>query len=195
MLRKYPCLIVAVHMHPHDDGCRAILDHLDEKYVFAARDGKRLVSGIPGRIAKDWKERKAETLVIEAPFPTTSSQLVGKLGIAPQKVTHVLGLIDAVTLADDPFGVLFQTFSAINGVTAIGLGNVWRRDPASEGVTSFGSLGDDTYRLLAYIEQYLSKPVVYLATSPTTIVDRESVPAHEVEDKSSTTSIGNHDAA
>lgn len=195
MLKRYPCLIAAVHMHGHDDGCRAILDHLATKYVFAARDGKRLLPKLSGRIARDWRDRIRETLVIEAPYPTTAGALVEKLGIPPHKVTHVLGLIDARTLHEDPHGFAFANFEAINGVTAIGLGNVWMLDPEIEGVTSFEKLNDTALAFIAYVEHYLSKPVPYVATSPTTIVDREGVPAHDVEDSSTTVTIGTSDAA
>jgi hypothetical protein len=180
-------------MHPGDDGCLPVLNHLATKYELVARNATRIVGpgkrNIAGRIARDAREKIAETLVVEGDFPFTSSQIVAKLGIAPQKVTHVLALVDARAFETDRFGQHFRDFAEKNGITGIAIGNIHLFDSQSYAASDVEHLGPDARSLLQYVESYLTKPVPYLATSPETVIDREPTPLHEVEDKATITRV------
>jgi hypothetical protein len=189
MKRLYPCVMVVTHAHGHDDGGYPILNHLTHKYLLAALDGKALFN-VAGRIARDWREKTRETLVIEGPYPLNAAGIAARVGVAPQKVTHSLMICDALTFANDRFGGLIRSLADQNGTTGIALGNVGTFDSASFGVVTMDDLGQETYRLVNYVEQYLRLPVVFLATSPETVIDREPHRAHEAEDKSQVVTIG-----
>lgn len=185
--------MLVTHSHGHNDGALPIVEYLGHKYELLMRNGKPSCN-ISGRIAK----HDRETLVLEAPYPRTSAEVAARAGIPPQAVTHVLLLTDAVTFAHDRNGTRFRQLAEAIGVSGVGLGNVWTFDPASENATSFGELGEETRRLVGFIENYLGLPVLYLATGPgegASVVDRELTPAHAVPDKTTTVTIGTADAS
>jgi hypothetical protein len=120
--------------------------------------------------------------LLEAPFPANSSDIAGRNSIPPQAVTHVLVIVDAAAIAADPEGKRIDYIMRENGATGVAIGNVWSFDPESAGATSYDGLGEKTQGLISFVEQFLRRPVVFLATSPTTVVDREEFPMHEEPD-------------
>lgn len=193
MIRKYPCVLTVTHAHGHNDGCEPVVRHLARKYR-PVRIGHAQMMPNPARhIERDSRNRKAETLVAEAAFPMTAGGVCQLAGIPPQSVTHSLLCVDALTVEFDRFGALIQQAIAVSGVTGIALGNVGIFDPASFGARTMDELGERAAALVNYAEQYLGRAVVFLATGPETVIDREPFPAHMQPDKSRVVTVGTPD--
>lgn len=194
MIRKYPAVVLVVHAHGHNDGAEAIVEHLGQKYLLMLRDGRIRVGnpyfGVSDRIAYDQKERNAETIVLEAAFPTTAAKLCDLAHIPPQSVTHVLLLVDANTFDIDRHGARIGSIADENGATAIGLGNVWAYDPVSFQVDTWKHIGRRTAGLVEFVERYLRLPVPFVATGPYKVIDREAHPIHEMPDRTETVTLG-----
>lgn len=193
MIRKYPAVVVVPHANGHNDGGQAIVEHLIQKYSPALIEGLlALTTNIAARIAYDAQNRRAETLILEAPYPHTSASICALAHIPPQAVTHVLVIADANVFGFDPTGSALAQVARENGATAIGLGNVWGFDPTSAYVTTVESLGNKTRGLINYVEQHLRLPVPFIATGAYTVIDREPFPIHEEHDPTTVVGYGSH---
>lgn len=192
MIKKYPCIVAVAHAHGHNDGAYPILEHLAEKYpnTLSASRYKPRFSGVVEIVSRHAELRMPGTIVLEAAYPATAAGIAAMARISPQAVTHVLLLVDAETFAFDPTGDKVKAIANENGATAIGLGNVWSFDPSSHGVDGFAKLGAKTLGLIGYIESHIALPVPFLATSSTTVVDREPYPIHEQPDLTTTIRYG-----
>jgi len=127
--------------------------------------------------------KHAETFVLEAPYPVSASELCTAAGIPPTVVTHVLLLVDALAMHEDPFayGITLEDRKTRDGVTGYGLGFVGGFDPASFEATVPEELGTRALSQLTFIEAVFG-PVPYLATSSVDVISRGKVKLHELED-------------
>lgn len=185
MIRKYPCLCLVTHAHGHNDGGHAIVDHLTAKYPASLRN--RTASTI---VEYHQRKKVPGTVLLEEPYPLSASGIVDRHSLSPGDVTHVLTIVDANTFESDPDGKRLLSILKQNGTTGLALGNIWNFDPASLDATTMDALAPKTRGLVSYVEQHLRYSVVFLATGPETVIDREPFRMHDEPDPTSVIRYG-----
>ena len=173
-----PALIAVVHAGSGHDGGQPIIALLSRKYRLIAMNGYA-GRNIAGTLATLRRASSQETLVVEGPFPLSSSGLLAKLGLPPQSATHVLLIVSATSIPSDPRGALLRQIIERNGATAIALTKVDDFDLSAIDVDDFEALGKGPRALVEFLERVTGLPVVYVGTGAQTVIDREAVPAHE----------------
>lgn len=167
----HPNTVTAViHAIPGDDGGSGIVRHLSTKNQALALNGSTV-----GKPLSKLVSSSGDRFIVEGPHPLTAAQIVSRAGIPPHMTTHVLLILPGSggLYELDTTNALIAPIVYANQPTALAIGDISQFSPEDRGTVEFIALTDKTQRLISYLESKYYCPVMFIATGPYTIVDRE----------------------